>query len=70
MSEWIHTLLPDGNIRSSCTMTVNGVTVNIRYTRPAFGKKELEIAAKPFRDTFYELVRDGKAVSPYSRDKP
>lgn len=70
MSEWIHTLLPDGKTQSSCTLDIGGITVNIRYTRPAFGEKELEIAEKPFRDTFYELVREGKAVSPYSRDKP
>lgn len=62
MSEWIHTPLPDGKTQSSCTLDIGGITVNVRYTRPVLGKNELDNAAKPFRDAFYELVRDGKAA--------
>ncbi|MGN0692254.1 MAG: hypothetical protein ACI4K7_07900 [Oscillospiraceae bacterium] len=39
-----------------CTMTVNGITVNVSYARPKSDSDEPENAAKQFWNTFYELA--------------
>lgn len=62
MGNWTETKLPDGRIEGRGTVVTNGVVANVRYTRPGYTGKELEKAAQPFWNTFYQLVREGKTT--------
>lgn len=62
MGEWAETTLGDGRIEGKEKLLVNGIAVNVTYHRPDCKGDELEKAAKPFWDTFYRLIREGKTT--------